>query len=276
MLSENRESIERKRIQSSGRGSQRKERSAERGTRTNHCPSSHRRRRARETCAYAYWHTQHAPCCESCILHRARQDRHLRTGAARMSDVPVISSRSLLRQSRPCREKRSKGSGRNASRGRRRRSRGKRRPRWRERIEGSKVSNVDDHDMFTNGKCGSNVKSSAQSNFAAKEVTACCQHLGRREAAFYGDHEPTVRAILRILLNSRHALGLRTRVLPSRIRGNWLAGLTCTIMGDLMSRIQVRLNSHPLWSWAAKHSCWIVNRYQAYHGVTAFELVHGK
>ena len=130
--------------------------------------------------------------------------------------------------------------------------------------------------MFTNGKCGSNVKSSAQSNFAAKEVTACCQHLGRREAAFYGDHEPTVRAILRILLNSRHALGLRTRVLPSRIRGNWLAGLTCTIMGDLMSRIQVRLNSHPLWSWAAKHSCWIVNRYQAYHGVTAFELVHAK
>ena len=32
-----------------------------------------------------------APRCESCILHRARQDRHLRTGSARMSGIPVIS-----------------------------------------------------------------------------------------------------------------------------------------------------------------------------------------
>ena len=39
----------------------------------------------------------------------------------------------------------------------------------------------------------------------------------------------------------------------------------------------MRLNSnHPLWSWAAKHACWIMNRHQAYHRVTAIELVHGK
>ena len=132
------------------------------------------------------------------------------------------------------------------------------------------------------------LKSKAQTNFAAKEVMTFCQHLGHHKVAFYGDNEPTIRSILRMLLSSRHVLGLRTTILTPRIRdsaGNSLAenavqrerGLTCTVMGDLMSRNQVRLNSNnPLWSWAAKHSCWIMSGYQAYHGVTAIELVHGK
>ena len=69
------------------------------------------------------------------------------------------------------------------------------------------------------------LKSKAQVNFAAKEVMTCCQHLGHHEVAFYGDNEPTIRSILRVLF-SRHALGLRTRILTSRIRdgaGNSLA-----------------------------------------------------
>ena len=93
------------------------------------------------------------------------------------------------------------------------------------------------------------LKSKAQINFAAKEVMTFCQHLGHHEVAFYGDNEPTIRSVLKILWNT---LGLRTRILTSRIRdsaGNSLTenaeervgGLTCTIIEDLMSRIQVRL-----------------------------------
>ena len=70
------------------------------------------------------------------------------------------------------------------------------------------------------------LKSKARTNFAAKEVMTFGQHLGRHEVEFYGDNEPTTRSILRILLNSRCALGLRTRILTARIRdsaGNSLA-----------------------------------------------------
>lgn len=53
--------------------------------------------------------------------------------------------------------------------------------------------------------------------------------------------------------------------------------MICIIMEDLMSRIQRRLNSnYPPWSWATKHSCWNINRYPTYHGITTFELVHTK
>ena len=40
---------------------------------------------------HALIHTPFAPWCDSCLLHSARQDRHLRTGAARMPGIPVIS-----------------------------------------------------------------------------------------------------------------------------------------------------------------------------------------
>ena len=99
-----------------------------------------------------------------------------------------------------------------------------------------------------------------------------CQNLGHDEVGFFGDNEPTVRALLRVLLNSCHALGLRTRIYTTRVSGNSLAenavqrvrGLACTMLEDLMSRIGVRLNSnHGLWSWAARQACWALNRYQA-------------
>lgn len=46
---------------------------------------------------------------------------------------------------------------------------------------------------------------------------------------------------------------------------------------DLMGRAGLKLNTnHGLWSWAARHACWTLNRYQASRGVTSFELVHGK
>lgn len=39
----------------------------------------------------------------------------------------------------------------------------------------------------------------------------------------------------------------------------------------------LRFNSnHALWSWAARHAAWTLNRYQASRGVTSFELTQGK
>ena len=94
------------------------------------------------------------------------------------------------------------------------------------------------------------------------------------DCRLYGDNEPTIRSLLRILLNSRHAMGLRTRLYTTKVKdsaGNSLAenaiqrvrGLACTLM-------------HGLWSWAARHACWLLNKFQATRGTTSHELVHGK
>ena len=114
------------------------------------------------------------------------------------------------------------------------------------------------------------------------------QGLGHMEVGIYSDNEPTLRALLRIILNSRHAMGLRTRIYTTKVKdsaGNSLAenaiqkvrGLACTMMEDLMSRAGLKLNTnHGLWSWAARHACWTLNRFQASRGVTSFELAQGK
>ena len=67
-----------------------RKRSVKRGTSASHCTSSHRRETG-GPCTHSYTHLTLPPWCESCILHRVRRDRHLRTGAARMSGIPVIS-----------------------------------------------------------------------------------------------------------------------------------------------------------------------------------------
>jgi hypothetical protein len=48
-----------------------------------------------------------------------------------------------------------------------------------------------------------------------------------------------------------------------------------------MDQLQIKLGlkigtSNPLWSWAASHSSWLLNRYRPVRGATPFELVHGK
>ena len=49
------------------------------------------------------------------------------------------------------------------------------------------------------------------------------------------------------------------------------------MMEDLMSRTGLKINTnHGLRSWAARHACWTLNKYQASRGITSFELVHGK
>ena len=132
------------------------------------------------------------------------------------------------------------------------------------------------------------LKSKGQLNIMAREVMTFIQNLGHTEVGLYGDNEPTIRSLLRIVLNSRHAMGLRTRLYTTRVRdsaGNSLAenaiqrvrGLAATVMEYLMKNTGLKLNTnHGLWSWAARHACWMLNRYQASKGITSYELVHGK
>ena len=48
-------------------------------------------------------------------------------------------------------------------------------------------------------------------------------------------------------------------------------------MGEVMARTGLSFNTnHGLWSWAARHARWLLNKFQATKGVTSHELVHGK
>ena len=122
------------------------------------------------------------------------------------------------------------------------------------------------------------LQSKGQLSLMCREIMTFIQNLGHTEVGLYADNEPTMRALLRILLNSRHALGLRTRIYTTRVKdsaGNSLAenaiqrirGLAGTLMESLMKKVGLKFNSnHALWSWAARHAAWTLNRYQASRG----------
>ena len=122
--------------------------------------------------------------------------------------------------------------------------------------------------------CAARLQSKGQLSLMRRETMTFIQ-LGHTEVGLYADNEPTMRALLRILLNSRHALGLRTRIYTTRVKdsaGNSLAenaiqrirGLAGTLMESLMKKVGLRFNSnHALWSWAARHGA-------------SFELTQGK
>ena len=97
------------------------------------------------------------------------------------------------------------------------------------------------------------LKGKGQIKLATTEIMGFTQPLGHQAVCFQTDNEPTVRSILRCLLNARHALGLPTRITTSKIydHSNALAenavnrarGLAGTLMEQLQTRIGVKLST---------------------------------
>ena len=95
------------------------------------------------------------------------------------------------------------------------------------------------------------------------------------------------RQIFRSILHARHALGLLTRISTSKVKDhsnalaentvNRIRGLCGTLMEQLQSNIKMKIGiSNPLWSWAARHAAWLINRYKPVRGAAPYELVHGR
>jgi hypothetical protein len=61
------------------------------------------------------------------------------------------------------------------------------------------------------------LKSKGQTKLATCEIMAFTQNIGHHEVCFLTENEPTTRQILRCLLNARHALGLPTRIITSKL-----------------------------------------------------------
>ena len=89
-----------------------------------------------------------------------------------------------------------------------------------------------------------------------------------------------------MLINARRSLGLTTRLNLSKLgdhsflsqntvdRVRKLAG---SFFEGLQSKLGIKIGSdHALWTWAARHASWVLNRFQPVKGATPYELVCGK
>ena len=242
---------------------------------------------------HALTHVPYQPWCEVCLKYRGRPDRHLRTGASHTGGIPIISlDFAYTKAGEVDRAPKARDRGHDPEDGDevidlydQEEREDRRDPRIKELKSTMWLIMV----CSQTGSLGAvPLQSKGQLNLMAREIMNFIQSLGHVEIGLYGDNEPTIRSLLRILLNSRHAMGLRTRLYTTKVKdsaGNSLAenaiqrvrGLACTLMGEVMAKTGLALNSnHGLWSWAARHACWLLNKFQASKGITSHELVHGK
>ena len=132
------------------------------------------------------------------------------------------------------------------------------------------------------------IQGKGQINYMTHEVLSFVQSLGYAEVGFYGDNGPTIRQILKTIITSRHALGLKTRIFTTKVKdsaGNSLVEnsiqrirqLACTLVEDVAQKTGPSYPcEHPLWSWAGRHAAWCLNRYQVGRSLTAYEVTQGK
>ena len=100
------------------------------------------------------------------------------------------------------------------------------------------------------------------------------------------NNEPSTREVLRLLIQIRHALGLRTRILTTKTQDHaYLAENAIDrvrrLAGALVQMVQQEVGikiatAHAPWSWAGRHASWTLNRFSVNKGRTSFEVARGK
>ena len=216
--------------------------------------------------AHELSHTPYQPWCSACIKHRARPDRHLRTGASHESGgIPIISMDFAVTKKKEGLDPHPEGEA------------------------------ADKGALWLVLTCSQTgylraipVQAKNQLNYMTHEVLSFVQTLGYPEIGFYGDNEPSVKQILRTVITSRHALGLKTKVFAARLKDSAsnalvensiqrIRQLACTLVEDVSSRTGLVFPcEHALWSWAGRHAAWCLNRYQVGKDMTSYEIVNGK
>ena len=217
-------------------------------------------------------HLPYQPWCTACLKHRARQGQHRRTGKSHEQGCPTVSFDFCYVKS--------SGSGAIGE----------------EAEDGAQAGlEVERGALLLIAVCSQTgyllalpVKSKNQMSLITHELLAFTQVLGHEEVQYYSDNEPTLRQILKLLVNARSSMGLKTTMRTTKIydsAGNGLVenaiqrirSLAATLMESLAERIELKFQSqHPIWSWACRHSAWLINRFQPFHGSTSYELAHGR
>eukprot|EP00435_Cladocopium_sp_Y103_P054542 s1031_g17.t1 len=210
---------------------------------------------------HALTRTPYAAWCPSCLKRRARPDQHRRIGASHDIPVPVASMDVAVTK---------KMDGLNPNQERAAEDKG---TLWLALTDGD------------TGYLGCiPIWSKGQLHYMTHEVLSFVQGLGYSEVGIYGDNEPTSRQILKTIITSRHALGVKTRIYTTKVKDSAgkksiqrIRQLACTLVEDVCERIGLQFPcEHAIWRWAGRHAAWCLNRYQVGKSLTAYEVTHGK
>ena len=206
-------------------------------------------------------HLPFAEWCQHCVAHRARQDRHVRDGSVKAGGIPTVSFDFAY----------TKAVGPNGE-----------------------VQNTDTVialimvDSSTNYTVCAPIKGKNDFAVMVREILQFTQVLGHAECNYLCDNEPSIRQVQERAGRARQSLGLATRskTPAAYSHGNSLCENTvgrvrALLAGTLMHHVQEKLSTqlstnHGLWSWALRHSSWLLNRFAVAHGCTPYELVYQK
>ena len=96
--------------------------------------------------------------------------------------------------------------------------------------------------------------------------------LGYSAITYRSDNELTTRQIPKMLINAHHSLGLTTRLVTSKLGDHSFLSETTVdrvrkLAGSFIEGVPARLgikigSDHALWTCAARHASWVLNRFQ--------------
>ena len=200
-------------------------------------------------------HLPYAPWCPSCVCFRARADKQQRSDGARRAGTATVSFDFCDTKSVP---------------------------------ESMDEKNIDTMvclvmvDSVTGYLHAVPLRSKNQWSLMVRELLGFAGILGHAEMVFMCDNEPSL-----LQLNARLSMGLPTRKNnPAPYsHGNSLVEnavgrirpLAGTLMHFLSEQVGIEFSTNsPWWSWAFRHSCFLLNRFSPTRGATAYELLYNK
>eukprot|EP00435_Cladocopium_sp_Y103_P024696 s2951_g6.t1 len=205
-------------------------------------------------------HVPYASWCPSCIAHRAKPDRHENTGESHAGPVPTLSFDFFY----------TKSDGKPGQEG-----------------DADAITALIAVCSHTGFLTCIPLERKSQLDHANRELIKFVQMLGHSEIIVHCDNEPAILQIKNLFVRTRQAMGLKTRESSAIAydKGNSLAEnaigrvrpLACSLMHNLHGRIGIQLQtSSAMWSWALRHSAWLISRFAVIRGATAHELAFGR
>ena len=203
-------------------------------------------------------HYPYRPWCETCVMHKARQDAHVVQEHDKKQHSVISFDFGFA-----------------------------------SRAEGDKLTVLYLHDQHTKlmGAIPTPQKRGRCFNYIVTEVVRFIMQTNHREIGLRCDCEPSTLAILEAVKKTCRNLGIITHSEPTPVgdhQANGGAEVTVKIIraqaNALVSAIEKECCegrvifgcNHPVYAWAVLHACWIHNRFSITNGSTPFELCSGR
>ena len=207
---------------------------------------------------HALTHYPYADWCETCVMHKARQDAHVVQEHDRKQHSVISFDFGFA-----------------------------------SRTDGDKLTVLFIHDQFTKlmGAIPTPQKGGKSLNYIVTEVVRFIMQTNHKEISLRCVCEPATLAFLDSVKKTCRNLGIITHHEPTPVgdhQANGAAEVTVKLIraqaNVLVSAIEKECCegrtvfgcNHPVYAWAVLHACWIHNRFSVTNGSTPFELYSGR